>query len=183
MFYQSGFGGSNAYSIYYTQYFGLFNRVGVNTGLGFTFDKYAFDSDWSWHSDANGSVSLDTLAGITLTKNKLVMNYLEVPVELRIHPLGTVKGEGWFIGLGVVGGYRFGAHTKIKYSTIENDYKEKVYGSFDTNKFRYGFQARFGFKTIHLFYKMYPTDIFKKSPDGSGNIPTPSTFGISLSGF
>lgn len=175
--------GSNAFSIYYTQRFRIIDHVGINTGLGFTFDKYAFDSNYTWLSASNGAVSLDTIAGVELSKNKLVFNYLEVPLEVRIHPLGTVNGEGWFIGLGVVGGLRFNGHTKVKYSITDEDYKEKVYGAFDTNGLRYGLQARFGFKAIHVYYKMYLTDVFKSAPDASGKIPTASTIGISFSGF
>lgn len=175
--------GSNAFSLYYMQRFRIIDHLGVHTGLGFTFDKYAFDDNFTWLSDANGTVSLDTLTGVNLTKNKLVVPYFEIPLELRIHPLGTVKGEGWFIGLGIVGGARLQPHTKVKYLINEEAYKEKVYGSFGINGFRYGLQARFGFKTFHLFYKIYPTDVFKSAPDASGKIPTAATFGMSFSGF
>ncbi len=177
--------GSNSFGIYYNHRARINDYISFHPSIGFTFEKYAFDDNYTWVNDINGVPTLDSLSGgIVLSKNKLVVNYLEIPLEFRIHPFSTVKGEGFFIGLGGVAGMRMGAaHTKRKYFLGENSIKEKLYDDFNIASFRYGLQARFGFKTCHLFYKMYMNDMFTTSPDASGNNPRTFTIGINFSGF
>ena len=175
--------GSNSVGLYYNRRIRFNDHFSFYPAAGFSFEKFAFDSDYTWLRDADGTYSLDTMTGISLDKNKLTATYFEIPLEIRIHPLGTVNGEGWFIGLGVVGGARIASHTKIRYDVGEDTRKEKLYDQFDIEPFRYGVQARFGFKVIHVYYKMYLNDLFKSAPDASGRIPQVSTLGINFSGF
>lgn len=175
--------GSNSFGIYYNQRVRFNDHISMHLTPGFTFEKYSFNSTYSWLNQQNGTVSLDSLTGVAMEKNKLVANYLEIPVEFRIHPLGTVNGEGWFIGLGFIGGARIGAHTKVKYNLGDNTVKEKVYDDFGINSFRYGYQIRFGFKSFHLFYKSYLNDVFKSAPSADGVLPRAFTFGMTFSGF
>lgn len=179
----SHFWGSNSVGIYYIQRFRISDHFSFYPGVGFTFDKYSFSKNNTWLRSSDGTISLDSLDGINLTKNKLVVNYLEIPLEFRIHPLGTVNGEGWFIGLGAVGGLRMGAHTKTKYILDDETHKEKLYNDFGLSQFRYGFQARFGFKTFHLFYKYYMSDLFSDRGEFEDYNPGASTIGITFSGF
>lgn len=176
--------GSNSIGIYYNNRFRFNDHISFYPAVGFTFEKFAFDDEFTWLQDADGTVTVDSLSGIIgVRKNKLVANYFEVPVEFRIHPLGTVNGEGWFIGLGAVGGVRFGAHTKFKYDLGDDTFKEKLYSDFNLSRFRYGMQARFGFKTFHIFYKMYFSNVFDSDPYTNSGNPRLSTFGINFSGF
>ncbi|WP_258103973.1 PorT family protein [Marinoscillum sp. MHG1-6] len=173
--------GSNSVGIYYNRRLRISDRISFYPAAGFTFDKYAFNGDYAWVRNG-GTVSLDSI-GLTYDKNKLVVGYFEIPVEFRIHPLKTEKGEGWFIGVGGVAGLKIGAHTKTKYSLGGDDYKEKLYGQFDLKNYRYGLQFRFGFRGIHLFYKMYMSEVFNTTPDPNGKKPMAGTLGISVSGF
>ena len=178
------FWGSNSVGLYYNKYMRISDRISFNPGFGFTFEKYAFEGQHSWFRQDDGTVELDTIANpILFSKNKLVSSYVEIPLELRIYPLKTVGGEGLFIGLGAVAGMRIGAHTKVKYDLVDDTIKEKLYDDFDINQFRYGYQVRFGFKTIHFFYKSYLNDVFGSSPDSSGKNPRAFTIGINFSGF
>lgn len=173
--------GSNSVSLYYNRRFELNSHFSFNPAVGFGFEKYSLASQYTWVNES-GVISLDTISGVFLTKNKLMATYFEVPLEIRYHPLGTVKGEGWFIGVGVLGGLKMGSHTKIKYDVAGETYKEKLYDSFDLTSYRYGLQFRFGFRSIHFYYKTYLSDLFSKSPDGT-RIPQGSTIGINISGF
>lgn len=175
--------GSNSFGIYYNHRMRISDYLSFYPAAGFTFDKFAFKDDFTWLRAADGTISLDTLTGVSLTKNKISSTYFEIPLELRIHPFETVKGEGFFIGLGAVGGFRIGTHTKIKYDLDDETYKEKLYDSFGINRFRYGVQARLGFKAFHFFGKMYLNDLFESAPgDGAAN-PRVFTVGASFSGF
>lgn len=174
--------GSNSFGIYYNHRVRFNDNISFHLSPGFTFDKYSFSSNYTWFDSA--ALGIDLYQFKTgIEKNKLVANYIELPVEFRIHPLGTVNGEGWFIGLGVVGGWRFNTHTKIKYTENEDKIKDKLFADFDMEQFRYGYQVRFGFKTFHLFYKSYLNNVFKASPDNSGVNPKAFTIGMSFSGF
>lgn len=175
--------GSNSFGLYYNQRIRFNDYFSFYPGLGFTFDKFAFDGNHTWLRDADGTISLDTLNGVNLSKNKISTTYVEIPVEFRIHPFETVNGEGFFIGLGAVGGFRLGSHTKIKYDLDEETYKEKLYSSFGMNSFRYGVQARLGFKTFHFFGKLYLNDLFEITPVEEGANPKVFTLGINFSGF
>ncbi|MFT6883016.1 MAG: hypothetical protein ACJAVY_001817 [Marinoscillum sp.] len=175
---------SNSLGIYYAQRVRFNDYFSFVPAVGFTFEKYGFESNFSWMNNSNGVPALDTLTGnIPLTKNKLVVNYFDIPLEFRIHPFGTVDGEGFFIALGGVAGMRMGAHTKIKYDLNDNSVKEKLYDDFGINRFRYGLQARLGAKSFHIFYKMYLNEVFKSAPEASGINPTPFTIGLNFSGF
>lgn len=177
--------GSNAVSLFYSRRFKMNNHFAFHPGIGFSFDKYAFSGQQTWVFDNNArEYSLDTIfVGAILTKNKLVSTYFEVPLEIRYHPLGTEKGEGWFIGVGLVGGLRLSSHTKVKFDTNQNSFKEKNFDSFELKNYRYGVQFRFGFRSIHLYYKTYLSDLFDTSPFIDGRIPQASTIGINISGF
>lgn len=176
--------GSNSIGVYYNQRVRFNDYISFYPGAGFTFDKYAFKENFTWLRDDDGSVSLDTLTGgVMLTKNKISTAYLEIPVEFRIHPFKTVNGEGFFIGLGAMGGMRIGSHTKIKYDLNEETLKEKLYDSFGIERFRYGVQARLGFKSFHLFGKMYLNDLFEQAPSADGVSPRVFSLGVNFSGF
>lgn len=180
--------GSQSVGIYYTQRFRISDHFSFYPGAGFTFDKYAFDSRLTWRNNA-GVISLDSInssnnGAVLLDKNKLIASYFEIPLEIRIHPSGTVKGEGWFIGLGAVAGLRIGAHTKVAYKVDGDKYKEKEYNDFGLERYRYGAQVRFGFKNIHLYYKTYFSDLFSNTSQFSdGKSPRSSVIGINISGF
>ncbi len=174
--------GSNSFGIYYNHRIRFNDHISFHLSPGFTFDKYSFNSSYTWYDSAAAGIDLHEFKSF-LEKNKLVTNYIELPVELRFHPLGTVNGEGWFIGLGAVAGWRFNTHTKIKYVENERNIKDKLFDDFDLEQFRYGYQIRFGFKTFHLFYKSYLNNMFKSAPDASGVNPSAFTVGMSFSGF
>lgn len=175
------FWGSNSIGLYYSKRFKISNRIAFHISPGFTIDKYASKRGYAWQSDEDGALDFDSLR-VSFAKNKLVATYLDIPVEFRIHPLGTQNGEGWFIGLGGFLGRRLGAHTKLKYQNATGEYKEKFYSDFDLVDFRYGLQARFGFRSFHLFYKHYLNNVFNESVDQDSN-PQAWTIGINVSGF
>ena len=172
--------GSNSVGIYYSKRFEISKRIAFHLSPGVTIDKYASKGGNTWLRQSDGSVSFDSL-NVNFAKNKLVATYAEIPVEFRIHPLGTKEGEGWFIGLGAFAGRRVGAHTKIKYLVAEGEYKEKLYNDLDLVDFRYGLQARFGFRSFHVYYKHYLNNVFNNDLGDSN--PQTWTIGLNVSGF
>ncbi len=174
---------SNSFSIYYNRMFKLNNKITFHPAAGFGFEKYSFNDDYTWLTDNQGDISLDTLSGVNLTKNKLQVTYFEIPLELRYYPWSTNSGEGLFVGVGVLGGVRINTVSKIKYPVGSGLAKTKLNQRLGVNDYRYGVHARIGWRTFHVYYKHYFSTLFDGSPDGSDSNPTTYTFGINFSGF
>lgn len=175
--------GSQSFTISYTQRFRISDRLSFHPTAGFSFENYAFNSNYTWMRNTDGSIGFRNLVDVEILRNRLNVNYFDIPLEIRIHPLRTVAGEGWFIGLAPVAGIRLGAHTDFKYQIDEVKTREQLYSDFNIDRFRYGAQGRFGFRTFHLFYKMYFNDLFTDTSDLGGVSPTVYTIGINFSGF
>lgn len=186
---------SKSLGIYYTKRFPISNKFSMYYGLGLGFEKISlgnnatFESGVLFNGDDN-NVENDSLAALAITnlpgnisydKNKLGITYLDIPLDFRFHPLGTEDGEGLFIGVGGVVGLRMNSKVKLKYEEGDETVIQKVKGKYNLSGLRYGVQARFGFRGVHLFYKQYFSDVFKDEIGGAQ--PRMKTIGINITGF
>lgn len=170
---------SKSVGVYYTRRKAYGGKLSLNYGIGLGLEKIGLGNDSTFFS--GDELSIEELPIESVEKNKLAISYLEVPIEFRFHPTGTQDGEGFFIGVGAMGGFRLNSHTKWKYTENGETRRQKIAGGFNLNAWRYGFQARLGFKGVHLFYKQYLSETFK-SPIDEVN-PTLTTIGINITGF
>lgn len=123
-------------------------------------------------------------------KNKILAQYIDIPVELRFriplkskknpennYNLETGKAKHHFkIYLGFKAGYQVG----FKQVTVDdNDTKTKFNNYSDKFRWRYGCTVRIGWNDIFLFGSYYFSPLFKN--DLSTEI-YPFTFGISIGG-
>ena len=148
------------------------NYVGLVSGMGFSFNNYRFDNDYTIAKGATRTepVALDPN---NLSKTKLAVSYLNVPVLLEFQiPVNHNEGR-LFINGGIIGGVKIGSHTKVKYG----DKKDKDRSGFNLNSFNYAATARIGYKDISLFAKYSLTPLFQT---GKGPDLTPFTIGISF---
>lgn len=185
--------GSKSLGVYYNRRFKISNSLSFYPAVGLTFEKFDFKDNANYFRQADGSIAVDTLrSSFDIRKNKVAATYLEIPLELRFHPKGTIEGEGFFVGVGVIGGIKMGSHTKIKYREGDNRRKEKLRGNFGLSDFRYGLQARIGWKNIHVFFKKYFSEVYRNKqtvlnndlqPTDKEFNPTLTTIGINFSGF
>ncbi len=169
---------SKSIGIYYSKRYEISNKFSFYPGIGLGIEKMGFESSVSFIDSADYFMNLP-FTGIT--KNKLAFTYLDIPVELRFHPMGTEDGEGLFVSIGGMVGLKMGAHTKWKYDEGNGNKVIKETGKFNLETFRYGYQVRFGFKGVHLFFKKYLSDAFKEPIQGAS--PTMKTIGINVTGF
>ncbi|MEQ9231723.1 MAG: outer membrane beta-barrel protein [Cyclobacteriaceae bacterium] len=181
---------SKSLGVYYTRHFRISDKFSFNPAVGLGFEKYAFKKDYHYRN-VDGIIRLDTLPS-NFDKNKLAVTYLDIPLELRYYPKSTIEGEGFFVGAGVIGGLKMGAHSKIKYEDAVTRGKEKLRSNFGLRDVRYGLQFRIGWKGVHFFYKHYMSPVYKGKqdlvdrdlqPTGKRYNPTVSTFGINFTGF
>ncbi len=175
---------SKSIGLYYTKRRVLGNRFAFNYGLGLGLEKLDFGSGQTLLEDGDDVVVGDfpfDANDSPVAKNRLALTYLDVPIEMRFYPRGTIEGEGLFVSVGGVAGLRLNAHTKWKYSEDGNDRVQKTSGSYDLNRIRYGYQVRFGYQKTHVFFKQYLSDVFNNPIDDSS--PRMFTIGINFSGF
>ncbi len=169
---------SKSIGIYYSKRYEISNKFSFYPGIGLGLEKMGFESSVSLIDSGDYFMNLPFFG---ITKNKLAFTYLDVPVEFRYHPWGTQDGEGLFVSVGGMLGIKMGAHTKWKYDEGNGVKRIKESGKFNLENFRYGYQVRFGFKGVHLFYKKYLSDAFKEPIQGAS--PTMKTIGINVTGF
>lgn len=186
---------SKSIGLYYLRRKAFNNKLSFNYGLGLGFEKIALgDSvtlssgvlfngdDANADNDSLASVALTSLTrGINYDKNRLAVTYLDIPVEFRFHPKGTQDGEGLFVGIGGIVGLRMNSHMKFKFDEGGETVIEKVKGGYNLSSTRYGIQARFGFRGVHIFYKQYFSDVFQDPIGGAS--PRMTTIGINVTGF
>jgi hypothetical protein len=131
----------------------------------------------------------DTLGGPDFSnsyrtkKSMLVMNYLDIPVELRFSLRPDDPGRSFKIAIGGRVGYLLGSHTKIKYKEDGDMKKFKDKQNFNLSPFRYSAYMRIYFGNFNIFgyYNLNP--VFQ---DGKGPMQTKAasyTIGVSLASF
>lgn len=119
-------------------------------------------------------------------KNKIALNYLEVPIELRMRTNPDKKGNSFKVAIGFKGGWLFDAHSKKKYDvdrissngTITKKVKEQNFENLFN--FRYGPTFRIGYSSINVIAYYGLSGIFE---DGKGPEVTPFSLGISFNGL
>lgn len=113
--------------------------------------------------------------GLKVRKNKISLNYVEVPFELRIRTMNQSIEErnvaNFRLYLGFKGGVMVNSHTKYK----DDETKIKVYDIDNLLLYRYGPTVRIGFKKLsfHAFYSL--TSIFE---EGKGPELYPFSVGL-----
>ena len=148
------------------------NYVGLVSGMGLSFNNYRFDNPYTLLKGQSITEPI-ALNPENLSKTKLAVSYLNVPLLLEFQiPVNHNDGR-LFINGGIVGGVKIGSHTKVKYG----DKKDKDRSGFNLNSFTYATTARVGYKDISLFAKYSLTPLFQT---GKGPELTPFTIGISF---
>jgi len=148
------------------------NYVGLVSGMGLSFNNYRFENPYTLQKGQfmTEPVSLNPE---NLSKTKLAITYLNVPLLLEFQiPVNQHEGR-LFVNAGIVGGVKIGSHTKVKYG----DKKDKDRSGFNLNSFKYAATARIGYKDICLFANYSLTPLFQS---GKGPELTPFTIGISF---
>lgn len=155
------------------------NEQGFSTGLGIEFNSYYFSSDSNNLQKSNGYIIYKNKpAGAgNYSKNKIKDTYLNVPLFYEIQfPLGNSKRPLYF-SFGVIGGIKLGSTTKEYYTLNGEDKKDITKGDFYMSPIRLAYQARIGYRRLHLFATYYDTPFFRK---GKGPEVHPFDIGIML---
>lgn len=152
-------------------------KLTISSGLGLQIYNFRYDNNISYTKTP--SIIQDT---ISFTKNKLAIDYLNVPLtftfKTRIHKSESGKKSTWLVyGAGITAGYRISAWTKQKSDARG---KVKMHDDFGLNDFNSCLTAEIGIDDVIRFYGSYQlTSIYKNN-----NIDQhPISIGIKLIGI
>jgi hypothetical protein len=152
------------------------NNIGFVTGLGLTINNYRFDSPYILTRMENGDTGYEAITR-PINKNKLVTTFLTAPLLLEVQfPDG--HNHPFYISGGVYGGFRIGAHTKVKYADDAKRQKVKSHKDINLNSFKYGIMVRAGYRWLNLYATSDMSRLFQK---GQGPDIYPWAVGILFS--
>lgn len=131
-------------------------------GLGIEFNNYRFveDIDFQKGQDKLTFAENDEK---DYRKNKLVSQYLTMPLMLNFKSKPRNEDESFNIAAGIQLGYLVGSHTKQKWGRGRDKEKRKNRGDFNFEEYRYGYVFQMGYGDFNLYGKYYPTGVFKKN--------------------
>ncbi len=128
-------------------------------GLGFTshnlYGDYFYERTQGRHDFVSNAMDLD------YDKNKISLNYLNIPLELRFRTRNTP--QTFRIHAGVKAGLLVNAHTKYVGEVLPGDRETKLKeGKLDNiESFMFGFHSRIGYGRVNLNTFINLTDIFE----------------------
>lgn len=144
---------------------------GFAFGLGFSSHNVHSNGTFEEKPATDSTPSYTHFVPLTTTykKNKLVVNYIEIPMEFRFRTKGKTPFR---LYAGFKGGYLVNIHTKI----VDDQGKRKYYTFKNVNLYRYGITGRIGYGKINFtgFYAL--STLFK---EGRGEKLVPYSIGFS----
>lgn len=122
-------------------------RLYFTTGIGFQVYNFRYEEDLSYTKSPNGII----IDSVQFRKNKLAVNYLNVP--LMITGKTRLAKKTWLTyGAGVTAGYRLSSWNK---QISDERGKKKVHGNFDLTDYNACLTGEFGIDGVIRFYGSY----------------------------
>ncbi len=120
--------------------------------------------------------------GVEYTKNKLTINYMDVPLELNIVSKTDKRNRNFRFAIGTKGGIMINNYLKYVGKDFRNnsgkEVKFKEYRLENVMWYRYGFYVRVSYARLGLTANYFPLPIFEKN---KGPRFIPITYGITFS--
>lgn len=151
-------------------------------GIGYSCSNY--NNKVQFIADSTGFVNVVPFdASIDPKRNKIVLNYIEIPLEFRFRSIGN-NGKSFKIAAGFKGAYMFSSHTTYvgpeSATNLGEEVKYKTYRIKSLNSIQYGPTFRVGYGNINLQAYYGLNSIFEEALGPSGN---PLVIGISFNPF
>ncbi|WP_282038123.1 outer membrane beta-barrel protein [Saccharicrinis aurantiacus] len=173
-------GKSMAFSINFLQYnIGLQKHkknIGLVTGMGWTVYNYRTDNQYKIMRNESGITVGEPIAE-KVTKNKIVSNYINIPLLLEAQIPSSTNRSTAFISAGVYGGFKIGSHTK---TVTEGNNKSKSKENINLNPIQYGAMVQLGYKFIKLYATYNFSSLYEKN---KGPELYPYSIGLTLVNF
>ncbi len=134
----------------------------VHTGLGFGFAKFSFKKNVTLSdADTTQVIPLDNTVYEAVSKTQFSAHYVDIPLELRFYTKENYRG--FMVAVGGKVGRLLNSYTKINYTQSGDDKSDKLSRGYNLNPWRYGLQARLGFRGINLTGYYGLSDLFRKN--------------------
>jgi len=134
----------------------------VALGLGYSYNNIKHNLAVQ---NIDGVNTYTVKAGDEYDKNKLVLHYLEVPLELRWRNSDSISHKFWRVYLGFKASYLF--YNKAQYEF--GDIKTKVTADPNLNKFVYGTYLSVGWNTWNLYAYYGLTPLYNNAVTTNGD--------------
>ncbi len=185
---------SRTVNIYFQRPFYLGENSGFtfNPGIGFGLDKLAFSDDQTLVNDpdkGNNSSQLVAIedvygTGVSVDKNTMALNYIDIPLEFRYHVNRSNYTQGFRFAIGGKIGVLYNAHTKIKITDADGlTQKIKNTQDFGLNPVRYGIYTRIGMPGFNVWGYYGLNEVFEDGQGPFENQAKQFNFGISVALF
>jgi len=132
------------------------HKLNLKYGLGVEMFNFRFDKPISFREDIVTNVKFDV---VSFTKNKLLVKYLTVPVQINFSPNPTNK-KAFYASIGMSAGYLWNA--KNKQISGERG-KEKFRGNFNLNDWRFATIGELGLGAVRLYGSFANSNLFNKN--------------------
>jgi hypothetical protein len=129
------------------------HKINLKYGLGIEMFNFRFDKSISFREDIATNVKFDV---IPFTKNKLLVKYITVPVQINFKPNPNMK-KGFYASIGMSAGYLWNA--KNKQISGERG-KEKYRGNFNLNDWRFATIGELGVGSVRLYGSFANSNLF-----------------------
>jgi hypothetical protein len=156
------------------------SNVSFSPGIGLGIHNMFHSSFLYTNNDSSYFVPIqDTMPNLSYKRTKLVLPYLDIPLEIRYKSKGEFR-----MAVGFKFGFLIRSHTKYKgddflaelqHTTI---YKKKMIRFIENN--RYGFTARIGYKWLNIYGFYQLSTLFEKD---KGAQMYPISVGLTLIPF
>ena len=158
------------------------DNISFAIGAGVSWSNY-YNNSYFTYDTSSYTVPVKFADTVQYSKNKFVLNYVEVPLEFRFRT-DDKNGNRFKAAIGFKAGYAFSNHTKY----VGDDYiggsgdeiKFKQYRVKNVSTLQYGPTLRLGYSKINIeaYYGLAPIFI-----DGEGPTGNPITVGVSFNPF
>jgi hypothetical protein len=132
------------------------HKINLKYGLGVEMFNFRFDKSISFREDITNNVKFDV---IPFTKNKLLVKYLTVPLQINFSP-NPYNKKAFYASMGMSVGYLWNA--KNKQISGERG-KEKFRGNFNLNDWRIATIGELGIGSLRLYGSFANTNLFNKN--------------------
>ncbi|PSK97282.1 porin family protein [Cecembia rubra] len=185
---------SRTFNIYYQTEVKIGEATGLtfNPGIGVGTDKMAFGNDRTLFNnptlgpESSRLLTLQSVYGnnISVSKNNVTLNYLDIPLEFRYHFKKNNYNKSMRVALGGKIGYLMNAHTKVEI-TDENGLTRRIKDrqSYGLNPLRYGVYTRMGFPGFNIWGYYGLNTVFRIERGPFNTEASQINFGVSFTLF
>ncbi len=141
------------------------NNLGLVTGIGVTFNNFAFDNNITL-TQTNDSIGYEE-NDHGFRRNRLSLVYVNVPLLLEFQTSSRRTIEQFHFATGVIGGANIRTYSRQVYDLQGDRHREKIHKSYYTRPFKLDATVRIGWGKLHLFGTYSINTLFRtgKAPE------------------